>query len=180
MRLIACLVSPVACLIGLVGAPAAGETGAGAIQAPLSDWDALIPPDDHPTQILARHGVRFVALSQPQGQQLFAELEQARRLAPVVPELDGRGAELRGFVVPLDGDDEAVAEFLLVPETGYCIHTPLPPANQVVLVRAPDAGRPLTLFSEVQVRGRLRVEERALSNGRSGYALDAQEVVSER
>lgn len=144
---------------------------------PLTDWDVLIPPGQHPTRILERHGVRFLDLAKARGQAIFEELERARRLAPVVSELDGRAADLRGFVVPLDGDGEATTEFLLVPDTGYCIHMPLPPANQVVLVRAPDSGQAWALFSEVQVRGRLRVEERALPNGRAGYALEAQDVV---
>ena len=144
--------------------------------APLTDWDVLIPPGQHPTRILERHRVRFLDLSQPRGQAIFEELQRARRLAPVVPELEGREADLRGFVVPLDGDGEATTEFLLVPETGYCIHMPPPPANQVVLVRVPDSGESWALFSEVQVRGRLRVEERSLPNGRAGYALEARDV----
>ena len=145
--------------------------------APLTDWDVLIPPGHHPTRILERHGVRFLDLSQPRGQAIFEELQQARRLAPVVPELEGREADLTGFVVPLDGDGEATTEFLLVPETGYCIHMPPPPANQLVLARAPDSDRSWALFSEVRVNGRLRVEERALPNGRAGYALEARNVM---
>lgn len=134
------------------------------------------PPGQHATRILARHGVRLLDLSQPRGQAIFEELQQARRLAPVVPELEGREADLTGFVVPLDGDGEATTELLLVPETGYCMPRPPPPANQIVLVRAPDSGQAWALFSEVQVRGRLRIEERALPNGRTGYALEARVV----
>jgi len=47
--------------------------------------------------------------------------------------LDGQRVKIPGYVVPLgfDGQTE-LSEFLLVPYYGACIHTPPPPANQVV------------------------------------------------
>lgn len=155
------------CLVAL-GPAAAGPS--------VTDWDDLIPPQHHPARILERHGVRFLDLSKPEQRAIFDEIEAARRLAPVAPELDGREAALAGFVVPLDGDGEATTEFLLVPEYGYCIHVPPPPANQLVLVRAPDSKHAWGLFSEVLVRGRLRVETSDVPNGRAGYVLEAQEI----
>jgi hypothetical protein len=115
--------------------------------------------------------VRFLDLSRPEKRAIFEEIDAARRLAPVVPELDGREAELSGFVVPLDGDGEATTELLLVPEYGYCIHVPPPPANQLILVRATNANRAWGLFLEVRVRGRLRVELSTTGNGNAGYTL---------
>lgn len=153
----------------LVSSPAAAEPS-------VTDWDALIPPQFHPARILERHGVRFLDLSKPEERAIFEEIEEARRLAPVAPELDGREAALDGFVVPLDGDGEATTEFLLVPEYGYCIHVPPPPPNQLLLVRAPDSKRAWGLFSEVLVRGRLRVEASEVPNGRAGYVLEAREM----
>lgn len=171
-----CPIRPLLCLLTLLLTLAIGAVAAAAPK--VSDWDALIPPQHHPAQILARHGVRFLDLSKPAERAIFEEIEAARRLAPVVPELDGSDTELRGFVVPLDGDGEATTAFLLVPEYGYCIHVPPPPANQLVLVRAPDAKRAWGLFSEVVVRGRLRIESSQAVNGTAGYAIEAREVAS--
>jgi len=161
---------PLLCCLTLSG-PAWAEPS-------VANWDALIPPQFHPARILERHGVRFLDLSKPEERAIFEEIEEARRLAPVVPELDGREVALDGFVVPLDGDGEATTEFLLVPEYGYCIHVPPPPTNQLVLVRAPDSRRAWALFSEVLVRGRLRVEASEVPNGRAGYVLEARGIAS--
>lgn len=142
----------------------------------VTDWGQLIPPDADPKRIMQRHGVRFLDLSKPREKAIFDEIEAARREAPVVGELNGRAARLRGFVVPLDGDGEATTAFLLVPEYGYCIHVPPPPPNQLILVRAPDAKQAWGVFSEVDVTGTLRVEHRATDNGEAGYVIDASSI----
>lgn len=53
---------------------------------------------------------------------------------PVVETLNGQQISIPGFVVPLDGDDEMITEFLLVPYFGACIHVPPPPSNQMIHV----------------------------------------------
>ncbi|WP_158972558.1 DUF3299 domain-containing protein [Paraglaciecola sp. L3A3] len=55
--------------------------------------------------------------------------------APVVESLNGKLVKIPGFIVPLEGDNSATTEFLLVPYFGACIHVPPPPANQIVYVK---------------------------------------------
>lgn len=78
----------------------------------------------------------FTATSQPF---LFTLGDEAPAKAteeiPVVEELNGKGVRIPGYVVPLEGYEEAITEFLLVPYFGACIHTPPPPANQIVHVK---------------------------------------------
>ncbi|MCB1867728.1 MAG: DUF3299 domain-containing protein [Gammaproteobacteria bacterium] len=145
--------------------------------AAVSDWEQLIPPQYNPKKIMERHGVRYLDLSKPDQKAIFDEIEQARRLGPVEPTVNGSQARLRGFVVPLDGDGEATTEFLLVPEYGYCIHVPPPPANQLILVRVPNSRRAWPVFSEVEVSGNLRIETAETGNGRAGYVLTVDHVV---
>ena len=61
--------------------------------------------------------------------------ERARRDKAVDATLDGRLIRMPGFVLPLEYAGRKVAEFLLVPWVGACIHTPPPPPNQIVHVR---------------------------------------------
>ncbi|MDX1375712.1 MAG: DUF3299 domain-containing protein, partial [Burkholderiales bacterium] len=61
--------------------------------------------------------------------------ERARRDRAVDATLDGRLIRMPGFVLPLEYAGRKVAEFLLVPWVGACIHTPPPPPNQIVHVR---------------------------------------------
>src|SRR4051794_4265549 len=49
--------------------------------------------------------------------------------SPELAALDGKFVKIPGFVVPLDDDDQGLAEFLLVPSPQACIHVPPPPAN---------------------------------------------------
>lgn len=139
----------------------------------VTDWDEMIPAQAHPARIMERYGVRYLDLSNPDEKAIFDEIETARREGPVVPAIEGREARLRGFVVPLDGDGAATTEFLLVPDYGYCIHVPPPPANQLILVRAPHNRSALPVFSEVEVEGTLHVEQSDTGNGRAGYTLQA-------
>ncbi len=51
------------------------------------------------------------------------------------PELDGNTVRMPGYLLPLELREKKVTEFLLVPWVGACIHTPPPPANQIIHVK---------------------------------------------
>ncbi len=77
-----------------------------------------------------------------------------------VAALDGQEIRLPGYVLPLEFSDRlAVSELFLVPYVGACIHTPPPPANQIVLVKLNQSYRVSGLYDAVWVSGRLRVVE---------------------
>jgi hypothetical protein len=77
---------------------------------------------------------------------------------PAVAALEGKTVRLRGYVVPFEDSLNTVVEFLLVPSAGMCVHTPPPPANQMVLVRA-TSGTPIQvkLSQPVEVTGALQI-----------------------
>jgi hypothetical protein len=113
----------------------------------------------------------------------IAEQKKAGGHAPVAA-LDGQLVRLPGYVLPLEISGRQVTEFLLVPWVGACIHTPPPPANQIVHVK-PD--RPFELsgmFMPVWVTGRLSTgslkKSLTMIDGSSdidiGYALRASAV----
>lgn len=72
--------------------------------------------------------------------------------------LVGTSVRLPGYVVPLEFNDQKVVQFLLVPTAGACIHTPPPPANQIVLVRYPAGITIDGLYTPVWISGKLRAE----------------------
>lgn len=98
--------------------------------------------------------------------------------------LDGHNVQLAGFVWPLTFDGTSVTEFVLVPYAGACVHTPPPPPNQLVIVRAPNGFELNGLFSAVDVIGQLSVESQTrlvnFVDGESvlstGYSLLAENV----
>jgi hypothetical protein len=69
-----------------------------------------------------------------EAEKLMKSLRQKLDEAPVSPKYIGRKIRMPGYVVPLDAVRDGRREFLLVPYFGACIHTPPPPANQIVLV----------------------------------------------
>ena len=73
----------------------------------------------------------------------------------VDPALNGEQIRLPGYVLPLEFTGTKVREFLLVPYVGACIHTPPPPANQMVYVKAANEFNSEGLFTPVWVEGRI-------------------------
>jgi uncharacterized protein len=74
-------------------------------------------------------------------------------------ELNGKNIRMPGFLLPLEFADKKVVEFLLVPWVGACIHTPPPPANQIVHVKLGkgfDVGD--NIYTPVWVNGVIKTE----------------------
>lgn len=109
----------------------------------------------------------------PRAARLLRDLRAAADQAPAVPSWDGRQVSLLGYVVPLDG--AKAREFLLVPYFGACIHSPPPPANQVVHVMATGDTR-LRTMDRVLVRGVLRVDRADHGVAASGYRMAGAQV----
>ncbi len=73
-----------------------------------------------------------------------------------------------GYVLPLEYKGKQVSEFLLVPWVGACIHTPPPPANQIMHVDPAKPFESTGMFAAVWVTGRLS----AASTKRSLFMID--------
>jgi hypothetical protein len=95
--------------------------------------------------------------------------------APTRSALDGAGIRLPGYVVPLESNGGKVKEFLLVPYFGACVHSPPPPANQIVhvVLLAPKA---LHTMDAVWVSGTLKTRRQDSPWGMSGYAMQGAAV----
>ena len=81
-------------------------------------------------------------------------MEKREAVASAVNEdLVGTSVRLPGYVLPLEFKGRKAVEFLLVPTVGACIHTPPPPANQVVHVVYPEGIEVNGLFTPVFITG---------------------------
>ncbi|HSR69690.1 MAG TPA: DUF3299 domain-containing protein [Acidobacteriota bacterium] len=86
--------------------------------------------------------------------------------------LNGKTVRIPGFMVPLDDDDEAVNEFLLVPYVGACIHTPPPPPNQLVHVKMQGRKRAEVLWwVPIWVEGKLDIASMMSAYGEVGFQV---------
>lgn len=141
-------------------------------------WDDLLPRDWDPWADFQSAGVDLRRLSDDDPR-AAAALQRLRRIwdeAPLVAALDGAAVRIPGYVVPLETTAQGLRELLLVPHFGACIHTPPPPANQIVHVRLEQPSRSLSTMDTVWISGRMKVARATTVHGVSGYALAGQRV----
>lgn len=124
-------------------------------------WESLMPADYVPEPQL------FIFEVGPDE----ALMQQAISETPVVEAFDGVALTMPGYVVPLEGDEEMITEFLLVPYFGACIHIPPPPVNQTIYVKP---RYPLLMdesWDIITVAGNLQAESATSDFGAAGYSL---------
>ncbi|MDW6018768.1 DUF3299 domain-containing protein [Vibrio plantisponsor] len=101
---------------------------------------------------------------------------QQSQLGAVRPELNGSTVKIPGFVIPLEGDENTVTEFLLVPYFGACIHVPPPPPNQIIYVKFPQGAPIQQLWDVVYVIGTLKTESMSVELADTGYVIEGTEI----
>lgn len=140
-------------------------------------WLELVPPDWKPQERIDQKRAASLKDDDALAQELMKELREILDTAPTVPRLDGAKIRMPGYIVPLETGDKGLREFLLVPYFGACIHTPPPPANQIVHVTASSPVSKFGSMSAVWVSGTLRVMRRdSGAMGISGYTLNLAHI----
>ena len=137
-------------------------------------WKALVPKDWDPSQ--AFKGLNLLSLKDGDTKANTA-LERMRQVwdaAPAEPGMEGADIRIPGYVVPLEGDEKGLREFLLVPYFGACIHSPPPPANQIIHVTLSKPAVGVKSMDAIWVFGRLHLASSSTDMGKSGYHMDAQ------
>jgi hypothetical protein len=91
--------------------------------------------------------------------------------------LEGATVRLPGFIVPLEAvKGSRLAEFLLVPYFGSCIHVPPPPPNQMVYVRAGNRSGIDSIYDAYWITGKLHVQTHNTRLGSAAYELSAEKI----
>ena len=94
-----------------------------------------------------------------------------------VEELDGELVRIPGYVVPFDfNSNNRQKEFLFVPYMGACIHTPPPPPNQIIFIRAEPAVQIKDIWVPYWIEGTLSTEKTENELGDTAYALELGQI----
>ena len=139
-------------------------------------WDDLVPKGWDPNKLIKEQGGANLAALQDGDPKAAALLQQLRAVwddAPTEAQLDGTRIKLPGYLGPLEEVAAGHTEFLLVPYFGACIHTPPPPANQIVLVVPTKPAGGFRSMDTVWVSGVLKTTRANSAMGASGYRLES-------
>jgi uncharacterized protein len=145
-------------------------------------WDDLLNEEwyQQMKKDMASYGrMAFLKDGSEEAEKLMASMRKKLDEAPISTKYINQKIRMPGFVVPLDAVRTGQREFLLVPYFGACIHTPPPPANQIVLVTPhPQLNLSKTLESMevIWVEGELKESRTKTASGVSGYSLEAIQI----
>lgn len=128
-------------------------------------WDDLVPPGVPYSEIIGEGEMDVASdIWNPIYDANATKLNEA---------LDGAYIKMPGFIIPLDASAEGVRDFILVPYVGACIHTPPPPANQLVMVNTQRPWPGDRLWDPVWVTGTMRTQLQSTDLGQTGYSIVA-------
>lgn len=144
-------------------------------------WEDLVPagfiPPANPLDQMSTEQVDKLFDGSEESKKELEEIQEMLAYAPTVQELDGEQVKIPAYVVPLDYDGQTnLKEFLLVPYYGACVHTPPPPANQVVHAHAEQTITVEDTYNPVWAIGTIKTETIQSDLAESGYQLDVQRI----
>ena len=139
-------------------------------------WDALVPPQWNPLKEFEGMNLGMLKDGDPRATNLLKRMREVWDQAPVNEAIDGTFIRIPGYVVPLEESKDGMKEFLLVPYFGACIHSPPPPANQIIHVLSNQPVRGLRSMETVWVQGKVQAFRHDSFMGTSGYRIEAPVV----
>ena len=163
------------------GAPVPGPTLKAAPAAKAGTyqtitWDSLVPKDWDPMKDFKAQDLGLLQDGDPRAAALLRRMREAWDNAPTNPAMVGQAVRIPGFVVPLEETKDGLKEFLLVPYFGACIHTPPPPANQIIHVLPHSAAKGVRSMDPVWITGTLATVRTDSYMGAASYRVEATSV----
>ncbi len=171
----------VLCVLSLAGCNKADDSAESVAALTEISWEELIPADfkqpENPFETMTQDEIDKLMDGSPESKAIIAQLEKEFYYAPTVATLDGMRVKLPAYITPLEFDGQMkLEEFLLVPYLGACIHTPPPPANQIVHAMPAEAIEVDDMYSPVWAIGKLRVDTKTSALAEAGYQLELEEI----
>ena len=146
------------------------------------EWDELMPEGWRKKVILELTRMRrYGSLTDgdPRADEAYARLKKTWDAAPPTKTYIGKPIRIAGYVVPLDAERMQSSDFLLVPYFGACVHSPPPPANQIILIKPPKGSRFRTMDA-IWVEGILTEGKTSSEVGTSTYVLTVDKITPYR
>ena len=169
-------------LVLLAALPSTGFSRAESEVYKTIDWNDLMPDPwvkEMTKDMAAMSKLSYLQDSSDEATKAMSAIRKKLDEAPIVKTQLNKKVRIPGYAVPLDAERSDKREFLLVPYFGACIHTPPPPANQIVLVR-PTAQSKIKKMPEsmdvLWVEGELKEGRVSTGQGVSGYLLEAVSI----
>ena len=146
------------------------------------DWNDLMPDawvKEMTKDMAAVSKLSYLQDSSDEAAKAMNNIRKKLDEAPIVKTQLNKKVRIPGYAVPLDAERSDKREFLLVPYFGACIHTPPPPANQILLVRPMPQSKIKKMpeaMDVLWVEGELKEGRVNTSQGVSGYLLEAVSI----
>lgn len=140
-------------------------------------WEDLVPKGWNPASDLQALDFANLKDSDPRAMEAMEKMKSLWDNAPTEPALAGRKIRLPGFVIPLERKGEQLTEFLLVPYFGACIHSPPPPANQIIHAISEKPLGKMQTMDAVWLSGTLGLQRTDTPWGKSGYQIMVEKLV---
>ena len=141
-----------------------------------TSWDDLLPKGWDPLASFKDIDLNKLKDGDPRADEALQKLRLAWDAAPANEAMNRSKIRIAGFLVPLEWGDKKLKEFLLVPYFGACIHSPPPPANQIIHVVADPPAKGMQAMEPVWVEGTLEIALSDTDMGRSSYRMKARGV----
>lgn len=163
-------------LLSLLAALLAATALHAAAPWPEIKWESLVPKGWNPAAELK--GIDFAKLddADPRATEALDKLKKAFDNAPAEPAMNGKKGRIAGFVLPLERQGDKVTEFLIVPYFGACIHTPPPPANQIIHAKSAKPLAGVKMMVPIWTYGTFTVQHGETKWGVAGYRLTVDKI----
>ena len=140
---------------------------------PELQWDNLMPADWDPMAAFRGMNIAELQDNDPKAQEALEKMRKAWNDAPVNTAYTGKKVRIPGFAIPIEQSEKGVDELLLVPYFGACIHTPPPPANQIIHVKLSEPQPAVGAMQAYWVWGELTASKFSSELGDAAYLLTA-------
>lgn len=148
-----------------------------AAPVPEIKWEELVPKGWDPAGEFKGLDLSKMQDGDPRAMAALDKLKSAWDNAPAEPAMNGRQGRIAGFVLPLERKGDKVVEFLVVPYFGACIHTPPPPANQIIHAKSAKPLAGVKMMEPLWVHGTFAVQRGETTWGVAGYRLTVDKVM---
>lgn len=145
---------------------------------PQEDLDALMNPPDYLSQIAdgSAEDNMDTLKELAKGNEQLQRFQDALSSTRIVEEYLDKKIRIPGFIVPLEGEDQTITEFFIVPFFGACLHMPPPPPNQIIHVEYAEGVELENLYDAFWFEGTLTSKMISNDLGASAYAMSINSV----